>query len=239
MKAFVITLTGNDDSEAMAKRCIDSIKRTETLLEAKKFDASTPITINEHSKEVFGKKIQWTWPISNVEDGHDFGTGLYKKCYAANDFLRVVACSYSHMRLWKNCVDWDEQICVLEHDAIFTRSFDWTVYDDESWGVLGLNDPRGNTRKGAKFHEMVSKKRGIQKVPSIDDLSGDLPLPMGLAGNSAYLLRPHAAKQLLEKTEKLGVWPNDAIMCKQLFPWLRVTYPYYTTTQRNVSSTTR
>ena len=107
-----------------------------------------------------------------------------------------------------------------------------------SWGVVGLNDPRGNTRKGQLFHNIASAKEGIQAVPNIDN-SQEPPLPMGIAGNSAYIIRPFAAKELLKATKEVGVWPNDAIMCKQLFPWLRVVYPYYSTTQRNVSSTTQ
>ena len=78
----------------------------------------------------------------------------------------------------------------------------------------------------------------LEVVPNIDN-SQEPPLPMGIAGNSAYIIRPFAAKELLKTTKELGVWPNDAIMCKQLFPWLRVVYPYYSTTQRNVSTTTQ
>ena len=48
-----------------------------------------------------------------------------------------------------------------------------------------------------------------------------------------------AAKELLETVAKLGIWPNDAIMCTQLFPWLRISYPYYTELQGVVSTTTQ
>ena len=34
------------------------------------------------------------------------------------------------------------------------------------------------------------------------------------------------------------MWPNDAVMCKQLFPTLQVVYPYYTTIQHGLKSTT-
>jgi len=43
----------------------------------------------------------------------------------------------------------------------------------------------------------------------------------------------------LEEVERVGMWPNDAIMCRQLFPTdLKVVYPYYTVVQSGVSTTT-
>ena len=151
-----------------------------------------------------------------------------------------MACSLSHMKLWKWSVDNNETIVVLEHDAVFTSKFDpQDLTSDAAWGVVGLNDPRGNTRKGQLFHNIASaKKWHSTSVPEIDNTQ-EPPLPMGIAGNSAYIIRPWAAKELLKINKSIGVWPNDAIMCKQLFPWLRVVYPYYSTTQRNVSSTTQ
>ena len=127
----------------------------------------------------------------------------------------------------------------LMHIEFFNCKFDpEELLWDKTWGAIGLNDPRGNTRKGQLFHNIASAKEGIQVVPNIDTTE-EPPLPMGIAGNSAYIIRPYAARELLKKVETLGMWPNDAIMCKQLFPWLRVVYPYYTNTQENTSTTTQ
>jgi hypothetical protein len=52
--------------------------------------------------------------------------------------------------------------------------------------------------------------------------------PDGLAGNSAYVLKPRAALHLMELVRWLGVWPNDAIMCRQLVPDLEEHYPFIT-----------
>ena len=104
---------------------------------------------------------------------------------------------------------------------------------DFKGGILGLNDPRGATRKSAEFHSKVSSYKGLQSVPDLGDNH-----PQGLAGNSAYLITPHAAKILLRKVNEIGMWPNDAIMNRQFFPWMQVVYPYYTTIQRGLKSTT-
>ncbi len=84
------------------------------------------------------------------------------------------------------------------------------------------------------FHEKVSSYVGVQPVPTIDDMD----VPQGLAGNSAYMISPKGAKKLLDKVREVGMWPNDALMNKQFFPWLEVVYPYYTTIQRGLRSTT-
>ena len=82
--------------------------------------------------------------------------------------------------------------------------------------------------------KIVSSKVGLQSVPYVDDWD----VPQGLAGNSAYMISPKAAKKLLNKVKEIGMWPNDALMCKQMFPWLEVVYPYYTTIQKGLTSTT-
>ena len=244
MKAFVITLPDEwaTESRLAAQRCIKSIEKTETALEPEIFDATTPVTINEGMKEVFGKTVEWTWPIQDNQNGYCLKTGLYKRRYAARDHLRVIACALSHARLWKKCVDIGESIVILEHDAIFTRKFDPMVADGWEWGAVGLNDPRGATRKSAKFHDMLQasiKKQGphLHRVPKVDD-TGEVFMPMGLAGNSAYMIQPYACKGLLDTIEDIGLWPNDALMCSHLFPWLRVITPYYTKLQ-GVKSTTQ
>jgi len=128
---------------------------------------------------------------------------------------------------------------VLEHDAEFFRDFDISeVMEDTKWGAVGLNDPRGNTRKGQMFHAKVAEcGDGINRVPAIDEPT-DLPLPMGLAGNSSYIIRPTFAKKLLAEVKRIGMWPNDAIMCRQLFTELKVLYPYVTKVRSMKSTTT-
>ena len=239
MKAFIITMSTNGRSLEMTKVLKESILETQTDLEVQHFEAIQPPELFKHNVEIFGDFVRWSYPQSETESSLDFGTGLFLKAYQTNDVKRVMACSYSHMKLWKWCADNNETIVVLEHDAFFNTTFDpEALTPDPAWGVVGLNDPRGNTRKGQLFHNIASAKEGIQVVPNIDN-SQEPPLPMGIAGNSAYIIRPCAAKELLKATKEVGIWPNDAIMCKQLFPWLRVVYPYYSTTQRNVSSTTQ
>lgn len=239
MKAYIITMSDRGNSLSMAKKLKESILATDTALEVKHFEAVQPPQLYKHNIDIFEEFAPWKYPEEDVQNRLDFSTGLFLKAYKTLDPKRVMACALSHMKLWKKSVDDNETIVVLEHDAVFNRKFDpEELLWDKTWGVIGLNDPRGNTRKGQLFHNIASAKEGIQVVPSIDNTE-EPPLPMGIAGNSAYIIRPYAARELLEKVRAVGMWPNDAIMCKQLFPWLRVVYPYYTNTQENTSTTTQ
>jgi GR25 family glycosyltransferase involved in LPS biosynthesis len=240
MKGYIITMTRNDSSASLAEKLRESVESTNSQIELETFEATTPDTLYNDVFKTFGKTVPWTWSNSPEEDGMDFSLNLWKKSYQAIDQRRVHACAVSHFRLWKKCVEENETLVVLEHDALFVKKFDPKNYIHKKWGVLGLNNPIGNTRKAQRFHAQVeSQGKGIHDIPRVD-MDGELPLPCGLAGNSAYIIKPHAASKLLEKVEEIGMWPNDAIMCKQLFPnLLKVVYPYYTDTQRNVSTTTQ
>ena len=238
VKAYIITMEDNESSVSRSQACQDSVKVFCPNLEVETFSATQPNTIYKHTMETFGGLVQWTWPQSHFGEGIDMTTGLYKRMYEAVDQKRVEACALSHFRLWKLCAEGNEPIVVLEHDARFIREFDPSNLDVKSWGAVGLNDPRGNTRKGQLFHAKVAAcGDGINRVPIIDEPT-EPPLPMGIAGNSAYIIKPAFAKKLLDEVRRIGMWPNDAIMCRQLFPELKVVYPYYTDVQKGESTTT-
>ena len=265
IKAFIITMTNNSQSVVSTRKLIHSIYATESLIQPFIMPATTPETMlydlemafpKSMSKHFFtssNKQVRYTWPIHSAQDGLDLSTGLYKRAYAAKDWRKVASCTISHMRLWQHCIDIDEPILILEHDAFFEQFFSYkhialagqNSHDENSmqWtgGICGINNPIGATRKAKIFAEKVRNQLkntlGLTVAPYVDD-PGDLPLPNGLAGNSAYIIKPWAAKKLLEKTVEVGIWPNDALMCRQFFPWLQVYYPFITTVQNTPSTTT-
>ena len=79
-----------------------------------------------------------------------------------------------------------------------------------------------------------SDMREIQPVPRIDKKE----IAQGLAGNSAYIITPKAAGKVIQDVDTYGAWPNDAILCYQINPYLRVTKTYYTAVQGLRSTTT-
>jgi len=224
MKAYIITLTTNTKSMEAAKRCIKS--------------ANIPITIFDAVDEMNAERIMreegivWKYPWQGEQ--MDFKAGLRKTAYKTAQPLRRVACFLSHYLLWKNCANQNQPFMILEHDAIFIKPFDETAFMKAECGIISLNDPRGATRMAHDYHDKLqSKPQTIQRVPTIDDLM----VPQGLPGNSAYIIKPSGAKKMLDLVKEYGAWPNDALMCKQLYQGLAASKIYYTKVQGTPSTT--
>jgi len=63
--------------------------------------------------------------------------------------------------------------------------------------------------------------------------------PDGLAGNGSYVISPSAATQLINKVDEIGLWINDAFLCRQLFPNLEEYYPFITQIQQEKSTSSQ
>jgi GR25 family glycosyltransferase involved in LPS biosynthesis len=176
-----------------------------------------------------------TYTYHTIEPKIDFSTGLQLSPYVGDTETRI-ACFFSHYLLWEQCVNENEPFLILEHDAEFINKVNWDHLEKSKYQIIGINDPRGATRRSLEYHKSVqASKYTIAPPPYIDDQH----VPQGLAGNSAYCIKPLGAKKLIELVEKNGIWPNDAIMCKQLLPgMLGQTKKYYTKVQGLVSTTT-
>ena len=225
MKAYIIGDKNNNVSVEAVKRCKESFTYPLEF-----FQQTSPKTLEE-DRNIFSN-ISWTYPL-NDSFRIDEETGMTLRGYRVNSLAKVFSCTISHAKLWLKCVESKEDTMILEHDAIFTRKF--KLFDWEG-GVLGLNDPRGATHSSMFYHSIVSRIEGVQNAPWVKPR---LEIPQGLAGNSAYIIKPYFAEKLLEKLKQKGAWPNDSIMCKQFFHnELKVIYPYYTRVQGVQSTTT-
>jgi GR25 family glycosyltransferase involved in LPS biosynthesis len=242
IRGYIISLINHHQSTIATRSLIESIKTTKSEIEPIVFPATVPGTIESDLKKIDHidtTGLAWTYPTKASQDGVDLKSGMTLHHYKTENLSNRVACMVSHMRCWQETISRDEPIVVFEHDAKLIRQFkEKDVLTNEfKGGIIGLNNPIGATRKSRVFHEKISTKDGLSQVPSVDGPS-DPNLPQGLAGNSAYLITPTAAKKLLDKVREVGMWPNDAVMCKQFFPWLQVVYPYYTEIQKGLKSTT-
>lgn len=217
MKAFIITIFDNSNSVKYANVCLNSIKETKSDIDACLFSAITPETMFE---------VTWTWPSRKKQTCSK--TGLLLTAYKNADINKRISCAQSHYLLWKKCVELNETICILEHDAIFVKKFDVKEFNG---GAMSINSPLSATFKDIEYNDALQEKEN--EVPWIADKT----IPQGLPGNSAYLIKPWAAQKAIELQDTIGWWPNDAIICKQLCPWLSVYKPYITKVQ-NINSTT-
>jgi hypothetical protein len=242
MKAFVIMMTNDKISTVGVRSLNRSIESTGSKIKLFHSEATTPSTIERDIRATLSEtdaeklftitnEIYYSWPKSSDENRLDFSTGLQLNAYSAANWKKVAATTISHLKLWQHCVELNEPIMIrpFYYDDFFKKNF--------TGGIVGLNDPRGATRKARVFYAKTYNRRGFIKAPYVDDI-GEPPVPNGIAGNSAYIIKPWAAQALIDKTLELGIWPNDALMCNQLFPWLQVFVPYITKVQGLRSTTT-
>ena len=230
MKGYIIGDKENNVSVRAMNTCAGTMSFFKAPFSVEMIQQTSPETLKKDLAAFPG--LEWTYPLN--EDWSELN-GMQLPGYRAADKKTIFSCTISHARLWLRCVRLNEEVMVLEHDAAFIR--DLTDFPLKwNGGVLGLNDPRGATHSPQKYHAMVSESPGIHDAPWVKP---EEEMPQGLAGNSAYIIKPYFAKMLLEKLKEVGGWPNDALMCKQLFPnELKVIYPYYTRVQGIQSTTT-
>jgi hypothetical protein len=253
LPAFIISDINNSASTAATRKVVKSIEDTGSRFIPYILPATTPSNLDDHLRDFNKTKMDWTYPLAG-EKRIDIKSGLHLTGYSAKDINKVISCMVSHMRCWLVCASQRFPIVVLEHDALFVRKLDLygngniTYENINKHGIIGLNNPRGATRKSAKYYESVINIQNsihstkdfngytVSDSPWVDD---DKYIPQGIAGNSAYVISPSMALRLLKKVDEVGLWPNDALMCKQFFPnQLKQIYPFVTELQGIQSTTT-
>lgn len=251
VNACIIGNINDNNSLQAMRKCRQSIIDTKSTLNTYIMDSVTPETLDTALESMGHKLKDWVYPHEGETKKITLkrpSTGFFDMIltgYKSSDYRKVVACLASHMKLWHMCAATKEPLVILEHDAMFTRTFDWMKFlesrsDLTESSIVGLNNPLGATRRANLYYDKVvaqaNKKEYVNliDVPSIDDER----IPQGLPGNSAYIIFPEAAQTLLKNLENWGLWPNDAIMCKQLMSGMKIAYPFYTKVQGLRSTTT-
>jgi len=231
MKAFAIVVPGNKISMSGFNELSESYK---------KYGHNEGLEMHEaielHKVEGFcgGNGLIWNYPLEGQIS--DIKSGLIKSAYQTADLRKRMSCFLSHWYLWQKCKTLDETILILEHDARFIKKLPAdSTFARANYDIIGINDPSMATRKSKVYHDKIlERSEFFQPVPRIDEFN----IPQGLAGNSAYVIKPEGAKLMIELTQEYGMWPNDALMCYQLVPRLGVTRNFYTRIQGLRSTTT-
>jgi|TARA_R110001606_G_scaffold393675_3_gene563812 GR25 family glycosyltransferase involved in LPS biosynthesis len=230
MKALAIVIEGDPVSEQGFEALVNSSNVVGNEFPITRFQATTVDNVIPQFKKL---RVDWAWPWLGTQPC--FKTGLTMSAYETREPQKRVACFMSHYRLWLTCVEQDDTILVLEHDALFQEQLP-AEFDHMGFNIIGINDPRGATRKSREFFNTVTHiEAAIQPVPRVDGWN----IPQGLAGNSAYIITPQGAKDLISKVNEIGAWPNDALMCYQNIDKLGVSKTFYTRVQGLPSTTTQ
>ena len=231
MKAFAIIVPDNE----MSLSGFENLKTSyEKHGHNKGIEAFHAVPLDKVFSYSSGNGLTWNYPWEGKTT--DLKTGLIKSAYPTADKNKRISCFLSHWYLWQKCVKLDEMICILEHDAIFIKKMPSDrTFKNSMFDIIGINDPSMATRKSKLYHDKILENANFfQPVPTIDEFN----VPQGLAGNSAYVIKPSGAQKLLDLAIEHGMWPNDALMCKQLINTLGVTRNFYTRVQGLRSTTT-
>jgi len=231
MKAFAIVVPGNNISMSGFNELNESYKKYGHAEGLEMHEA-----IELHKVEGFcgGNGLVWNYPLEGQIS--DIKSGLIKSAYQTADLRKRMSCFLSHWYLWQKCKTLNETILILEHDSRFIKKLPAdSTFARANYDIIGINDPSMATRKSKVYHDKIlERSEFFQPVPRIDEFN----VPQGLAGNSAYVIKPEGAKLMIELTQEYGMWPNDALMCYQLVPRLGVTRNFYTRIQGLRSTTT-
>lgn len=231
MKHFAIVVKDNPISEKGFENLIASSISAGNDFDITRFDAVTPENVEIIMEQ---SEVEWNYPWEG--ECIDIASGMKKRAYVTKNPLKRMAAAMSHFNLWQECFLRRESFMILEHDAMFMKPVNFDI-EETKFRILGLNDPLKATRKSQDYYNAIVKNfKKYQPAPYIDD---DRTVPQGLAGNSAYMITPEGAEQLISLVYKYGLWPNDSIMCKQLVDKLGVTRTFYTRVQGLPSTTTQ
>ncbi len=189
-KTFVIALKNHSISEKQLSDCLES---------AKKFNWSIEVFWGIDGRTLTEK----SW--------NDIGvTPLYHK--GSMNKPGTWGCFFSHWHLWNKCVDMNEPIVVLEHDAIIEDH--WRVFDLKSL---------------TKLHENYSLKKPHKWV---DEDSG-----ICSSSTHAYCISPKAAQKMIKFSQKVGAFAADRMIGDKVLSFEHLDGSSLVTRQNSYSTT--
>ena len=100
----------------------------------------------------------------------------------------------SHLNVWKHCVELNEPLLVLEHDSEVVSKLDEIDFKD----VLHLD-----------AHRFVDPDPDANIKPTIEKFEHYRKGEQQLKGTYGYVVKPHAAKKLIEGAYTDGLTASD------------------------------
>jgi GR25 family glycosyltransferase involved in LPS biosynthesis len=187
MKAFIIRKPNDDISEKLSSEFIESAEIFG--IETEKFDG----VYTNHDQILLEKNIRC---FPKMKEGKKQSLG-FKGCFL------------SHFLLWEKCIELDEPIMILEHDALMIRPLPENILDLFTHHCIldyGIHLPN---------YEELLKYDGPTKVKehprlhankiSIRDINH-----AHIRGSHAHLIKPLGARTLIDSVKKWGHLASDA-----------------------------
>ena len=203
MKTFVITISNNKDSVKSANQ---------TRASAKKVGYTEPI---HHFEAILPH--QWKSVLPNSKANFSLMDPKTGAKFGRPDNLG--ACFASHSLLWKKCIELNEPILILEHDAIFVDN----IPDIEFDKCVNFGRP-SHIRPFEMVYEDIPN--GLNKITQLN-----------FFGHHAYAVKPEAAKQFIEDIQTRELLANDFWVNRDVYPWLEAYVPYPIVADTDFSTT--
>lgn len=188
-KTFVIALKNHTISESQLSDCLASAKKFNWIVDI--FWGINGNLLTDQSWKDIG-----VLPLLDKPTMSQIGTQ---------------GCFFSHWALWNKCVELDEPIIILEHDALIQNFWKPIVVDS----VLKLHD-----------HYKPKKIR-------IDHDTG-----RWTTSGHAYCLLPEHAKKLIKFSKDVGGIPVDILIGDKVVPVKHLGIPELVSRQNSYSTTT-
>jgi hypothetical protein len=192
-KTFVIALKDHPVSKTQLQDCLDSAEKFNWNVEV--FWGVNGNTVNKN-----------TWQQENISPRFDKPRMLK---------LGVQGCFLSHWLLWKKCIEINQPIIILEHDAIIQKA----------WQPLNISESL------IKMHRPYTGKK--QKI--------DPDTGSWTKSGHAYCISVEHARRLISFTQNTGAIEVDILMGSKVIPvahlepsWVERQNTYSTTNNLEV-----
>jgi glycosyl transferase family 25 len=186
MKAFIIRLKNNAISEKYASECVEQAAKFG--INVNYFDA---INGNEYASHLTNLKIIAKYKFKKGRVG-------------------VLGCFLSHFYLWKQCVADNTPFLILEHDGFFINPLPTDVMDHFT-DVLKLDglDPYSKS-----YSDQIENQKTLPITYEKYHNSQAKFLEKNQTGNYlrgaySYIIKPEAAKKLIDRVYSHGFVPAD------------------------------
>jgi len=200
---YIISINGNKVSEQLTKQCYDSCQKVgqPNVQVFPAFDATdSPIKIQDHD---LGKPIGELGSIKVPEflQGQAFLNFL--RLRRADLLMTQIACFLSHYSLWCMCLDKDQPIVILEHDAIMVKEYLRHKYYNNIVYLGGCEQVNGSLHANDTVPPHASDQKGLDRF---------------ICRAHAYAIDPAIAKNLVAYSIHHGIITTaDAIMRSDMF----------------------
>ena len=189
MKYKIICLQESDISVKYAKECIEQAKKFNITLEI--FNG---IHGNDSENHIIDLNIKRKWNFKAGRKGVD-------------------GCFLSHFYLWKNCVEDNVPYLILEHDGYFIKPLPDNILDNfidviklDNYNPFkdtyndSIKKDMNNPITYIQYHNSITKNKGLNETGNY------------FKGAYSYIIKPHAAKKVIDFVYEKGFLPADVLL---------------------------